>query len=179
MNCHENEKNINENKKQNSKNIIKEALMKKIIILTLSLMVTLSLLVGCSTKSKSAVVYKNGTYEVSFNKQDKNGWIGKVKINIVNTKIANVDFNYISAVTKELITDDDTHAKLMYAVTKTTPAKTSKQLTDNLIKTQDITKVDTVTGATTTTLDFKTLSEAALENAKKGSPVVEVIPYSK
>jgi major membrane immunogen (membrane-anchored lipoprotein) len=34
------------------------------------------------------------------------------------------------------------------------------------IKNQDITKVDTVTGATTTTSDFKTLSVVALDNAK-------------
>ena len=67
----------------------------------------------------------------------------------------------------------------MYEATKTTPGKASKQLTDNLIKTQDITKVDTVTGATTTTWDFKALSIAALDNAKKGTPSVGVITYSK
>jgi major membrane immunogen (membrane-anchored lipoprotein) len=71
----------------------------------------------------------------------------------------------------------------MYAATKTTPAKASKQLADSLIKNQDITKVDTVTGSTTTTTttasDFKTLSEVALDNAKKGTPSVEVISYSK
>jgi len=153
--------------------------MKKNFILTLSLMLLLSLLAGCSTKSKDRVVYKNGNYDASFDKQDKNGWVGKVKIKIVNEKIANVDFNYINAVTGELITDDDTHTKLMYTATKTTPAKASKQLTDSLIKTQDITKIDTVTGATTTTSDFKTLSAAALDNAKKGTPKIEVIPYSK
>ena len=153
--------------------------MKKIFLLTLSLIVIISILAGCSTKSKDTVLYKNGTYEVSFNKPDKNGWLGQVKIKIGNEKITNIDFNYINAVTGELITDDDAHAKLMYAATKTTPAKASKQLTDSLIKTQDITKVDTVTGATTTTSDFKTLSAVALDNAKKGTPTAEVIPYSK
>ena len=120
--------------------------MKKIFILTLSLMVTLSLLAGCSNKSKDTIVYKNGSYEVSFDKRDKNGWVGQVKIKIGNEKITNIDFNYINAVNGKLITDDDTHAKLMYAATKTTPAKASKQLADSLIKYQDITKVDTVTG---------------------------------
>ena len=67
----------------------------------------------------------------------------------------------------------------MYATTKTTPAKASKQLTNSLIITQNITKVDTVTGATTTTLDFKILSAVALDNAKKGTPTAKVIPYSK
>jgi len=142
-------------------------------------MVILSLLAGCSTKSKDIVGYKNGTYEVSFKKPDKNGWLGHVKIKIGNEKITNIDFNYVNAVTGKLITDDEAHAKLMYAATKTTPTKASKQLTDSLIKTQDITKVDTVAGATTTTSDFKTLSTAVLDNAKKGTPAVEVIPYSK
>ena len=152
--------------------------MKKNILI-LSLILTLSLLVGCATKPKGAVVYKNGNYEVSFNKQDKNGWLGQVKVKIVNEKIISVDFNYKNAVTGELITNDDAHAKLMYAATKTTPAKASKQLTDGLIKTQDITKVDTITGATTTTSDFKTLSTVALDNAKKGTPMVAVVHYSK
>ena len=179
MNYHENEKYIYENKNQDSENVNKGAFMKKLIMLTLLLMVTLSLLAGCSTKSNDTAVYKNGTYEVSFGKPNKNGWLGKVKIKIGNEKITNIDFNYTNAVTGELITDDDTHAKLMYATTKTTPAKASKQLTDNLIKTQDVINVDTVTGATATTSDFKALSTAALDNAKKGGPSVDTILYSK
>ena len=153
--------------------------MRKFFILTLSLMVTLSLLAGCSNRSNSTLNYKNGTYEVSYDKPNKNGWLGQVKIKIRDGKIANIDFNYINATTGKLITDDDTHAKLMYAATNTTPAKASKQLTDSLLKNQDITKVDTVTGATATTSDFKTLSGVALNNAKKGTPTAEVILYSK
>lgn len=153
--------------------------MNKFSLLTLSLILTLSLLSGCSTKSKNTVVYKNGAYEVAFDKADKNGWLGQVKIKIENDKIANVDFNYKNTITGEVITEDDTHAKLMYAATKITPATASKVLTDNLIKTQDINKVDTVTGATTTSSDFKILSATALENAKKGTPSIDVIPYSK
>lgn len=153
--------------------------MRKFFILTLSLMITLSLLAECSNRSKNTMTYKSGTYEVSYDKPNKNGWLGQVKIKIGDGKIANVEFNYINAATGKLITDDETHAKLMYAATKTTPAKASKQLTDGLIKTQDITKVDTVTGATTTTWDFKTLSAVALDNAKNGTPTVKVIPYSK
>jgi len=153
--------------------------MKKIFVLALSLMVILSLLSGCSNKSKNTVAYKNGTYEASFDKQDKNGWLGKVKIKIVNEKIANVDFNYTNVVTGKLITEDVTHNKLMYAATKTTFAKASKQFSDNLIKTQDIDKVETVTGATASTWDFKTLSAEALDNARIGAPAVEVIPYSR
>ena len=83
-----------------------------------------------------------------------------MKIKIANEKITNIDFNYINAVTGKLITEDDTHAKLMYDATKITLAKASKQLTDILIKNQNINKVDIVTGVTTTTSDFKTLPAA-------------------
>ena len=55
----------------------------------------------------------------------------------------------------------------MYAATKTTTAKAFRQLTDGLRKTQNITKVDTVTGITTATSDYKTPSAVALDNAKK------------
>jgi major membrane immunogen (membrane-anchored lipoprotein) len=96
-----------------------------------------------------------------------------------NDKITNVDFNYKNSITGELITDDDVHAKLMYEATNITPATASKKLETSLLKAQDVTKVDTITGATTTTSDFKTLSTAALENAKKGTPTLDVIPYSK
>ena len=89
--------------------------MKKMFILTLSLTVILSLLAGCSTKFNDREVYKNGAYEVSFDKQDKNRWVGQVNIKIVNEKIAKVDFNYINSITWKLITDDDTDTKLMYA----------------------------------------------------------------
>ncbi len=153
--------------------------MKKKFILIVALILTLSLLSGCSTKSKNTIVYKTGTYEVAFDKADKNGWLGQVKIKMENDKITNIDFNYKNSITGELITDDDAHAKLMYEATKMTPATASKKLTDNLIKTQDVNKVDTVTGATTTSSDFKTLSAAALENAKKGTPAIDIIPYSK
>ena len=105
----------------------------KLIYLNDLLILTLSLLAGCNTKPKTRVVYKNVSYETSFDKQDKNVCLGQVKIKIVNEKIANVDFNYINAVPRELITDDDAHIKLMYAA-KTIPAKDSKQLTDILIR---------------------------------------------
>ena len=153
--------------------------MNKFLILTLSLILALSLLSGCSTKSKSTIVYKNGTYEVAFDKANKNGWLGQVKIKMENDKITNIDFNYKNSITGELITDDEVHAKLMYEATKITPATASIRLTDNLLKTQDVNNVDNVTGATTTTLDFKILSAAALENAKKGTPTIDIIPYYK
>ena len=56
----------------------------------------------------------------------------------------------------------------MEAKTKTYPEKYSQELNDKLVEVQDVSKVDTVSGATGSTEEFKALAKAALEAATKG-----------
>lgn len=52
----------------------------------------------------------------------------------------------------------------MESATGVTPAAANEQLAASLVETQDLSKVDTVTGATDTTTRFKELAEKALSS---------------
>lgn len=160
---------------------------KKLIIIALSVVLVLSL-AACSsgTSATSAPAnaepaapseapaaepapeakgLKDGTYTAAQDKYDDYGWKGQITIEVKDGKISSVDFDYVNK-DNNLKSQDQGYIKTMEDKTKINLAKAMEELEGKLLEKQDVTAVDAVSGATSTSNDFKALAEAALKNAK-------------
>ncbi|MCG8709970.1 FMN-binding protein [Brenneria sp. 4F2] len=111
---------------------------------------------------------KDGTYKAETIKFDDHGWKPFLALTYQDGKITGIKFDYTSEQDGHLKTSDQAYGKSMAAATDTSPAIYTAQLSQSLLATQDIERVDGVTGATHSTEDFKILAAAAIEKAKKG-----------
>ncbi|KOA18420.1 FMN-binding domain protein [Clostridium homopropionicum DSM 5847] len=164
---------------------------KKLLYVVTAAALSTSLLVGCGSSSKTAETgskpadststantttkaYKDGTYKATYDFLDGHGWKPQLEIEIKDGKIAKVVYDSANAEGK-LKTKDDAYNKLMKSKSNTSPAEYSPKLQDALVKSQDYTKVDTVTGATESSEEFKALAAAALAKAEKGDTSAAVL----
>lgn len=134
--------------------------MKKYIcILILSTMLFAS---GCGSQEKM----KDGFYTAEMSDYS-HGWKEYVCIMVKNNSIVSAEFNakdlngYIKAW-------DNAYMGNMLQVAGTYPNEYTRYYTASLIEKQDIAKVDTLTGATSSGGHFALLTAAAIEQAKKG-----------
>ena len=109
--------------------------------------------------------YKDGEYKASQDSYDSYGWKGQIAIEIKDGKIGSVDFDYVSKDNK-LKSQDQGYISAMESKTKINLAKAMEELESLLVSKQDLASVNAVSGATTTSNDFKGLAESALKNAK-------------
>lgn len=164
---------------------------KKLLYVVIAAALSTSLLVGCGSSSKTtetgskpadssssantaAKTYKDGTYKATYDFLDGHGWKPQIEIEVKDGKITKVVYDSVNAEGK-LKTKDDAYNKLMKSKSNTSPAEYSPKLQDSLVKSQDSTKIDTVTGATESSEEFKALAAAALAKAEKGDTSATVL----
>ncbi len=163
--------------------------MKKKFLLGLlaSAIISTGLLAGCGEKKEAApanansttqATFKDGKYKAEASDFDERGWKPFAEMDVKDGKIASAKFDYVNKDGK-FKTQDAGYNKAMEEKNKTNPAKYTKELTDSLVAKQDPAKVDTVTGATTSTNNFKKLSTQLVENAKKGDTAVVKVTIGK
>ncbi|KUO75642.1 MAG: hypothetical protein APF77_19190 [Clostridia bacterium BRH_c25] len=109
--------------------------------------------------------FKDGSYKASQDKYDDYGWKGQIAIEVKDGKISSVDFDYVNKDNK-LKSEDQGYIKAMEDASKVNLAKAMEELESTLLGNQDATAVDAISGATTTSNDFKSLAESALKDAK-------------
>jgi major membrane immunogen (membrane-anchored lipoprotein) len=138
--------------------------MKRILTLTIAV-----LLVFAFAACGGASAYKDGTYTAE-SQPDEHGSSATLSITIADGKITAVDWKELSngkekgaeyGMTNGKIENQENYDKAQNAL------KISKTLGDKLIASQDVNKLDGVSGATGSTTTFKTLVEEALAKAKK------------
>lgn len=120
------------------------------------------------------VSYKDGTYKAAYNKLDSHGWKGQVELTIKDNKITACTFDYVNK-DGALKSKDEGYNSAMLKASKTNPAEFSVKLPQSLLDKQKVDAVDTVTGATHSTQDFKSLVAAALANAVKGDTSTAIV----
>lgn len=108
-------------------------------------------------------LYADGNYRVEADKVDEHGWKPFVEVEIKDHNIAAVNFDYVNDEGK-LKSEDADYQKNMEDVTGTYPEKYEGELAAELMSKQVISLVDGVSGATTSTGNFKTLVEVALDD---------------
>ena len=148
--------------------------MKKRIISMLFIPMLIStLLVGCGNKTM-----QDGTYTATDLNYDAHGWKASLTITVSGGIISDAKFEYTAedGTTKS---ENSAYAERMAASAGITPDEYIAQYTKQLVDTQDAEKVDVVTGATTSHLDFKTLANAAINAAKAGNTNTAEVELNK
>lgn len=159
--------------------------MRKFLAVSIVVFMLVGVLAACGGKTTSDASasgessLKDGVYKVAFDNFDSHDWKAQVELEIKDSKIANVKFDYVNKEGK-LKSQDAEYKKSMESKSGTYPEKYIKELQDQLIQKQDIAAVDAVTGATSSSNNFKELVKYALdEMAKKGVTGEKTIPLPK
>lgn len=118
--------------------------------------------------------YKDGTYKAAYDKLDSHGWKGQVELTIKGNEITACTFDYVNK-DGALKSKDAGYNSSMLKVAKTNPEEFSAKLPQDLLNKQNVDAVDTVTGATHSTKDFKDLVAAALAKAAKGDTTTAIL----
>lgn len=136
--------------------------MKRYLAVIVVVLLAMSLFAGCS--SKSSGTYKDGEYAAKSDPDERGNW-GEIKIKVTDGKIETVDFKEF---VKGGAQKDENYGKGDEAnYTKAQNALTgAKTYGPKLVETQDVDKVDVVSGATSSNKLFKNIAKKALESAK-------------
>jgi len=149
--------------------------MKKFLYIP-SLILMMSLVfIGCQ---KPLDPLQDGTYEVTFDEPDPTGWKAFLILKIEDGSILEVTYDYRGYGVQEgiLKSQDEAYAEAMYAVTGTKPILYIQKLEDALLTSQDPEKIDTISGATTSTRDFKAFVKEALNASRQGEGAPITLP---
>ncbi len=134
-----------------------------------------STLVIAQPSPKEEVKLTDGTYKAEYDKFDGHGWKAYVEVKVEGGKITAVDFDYLNE-KGEKKTESAEYNESMKKVSGTSPEEFAPTLEKALVDSQDASKVDTVTGATSSTNDFKALSTKLIsEKIAKGDTATLVV----
>lgn len=117
----------------------------------------------------------DGVYTASYDNFDSYGWKAQVEIEVKESKIANVKFDYVNK-DGALKSKDEAYKAAMEPVAKISPEKAFNELQAALVTSQDAATVQAVAGATVSSNDFLALAAKALEAAATGATEPVVIP---
>ncbi|MGG7164214.1 FMN-binding protein [Clostridium ihumii] len=147
---------------------------KKLLSAVSAALLAGTLLVGCGSSKTEGP--QDGTYKAEFSEADSHGWTGFVELTIEEGKIVDCKADYKNEEDK-LKSEDEDYKAQMEPVAKTYPKEFSEKFSKQLIEKGNIEEVDSITGATTSSSDFKLLATEALKAAEKGNTdVVKVKP---
>ena len=143
--------------------------MRKPLQLLTASIITISILAGCQNDIKEPL--QDGTYSVIFDEPDPTNWKAFMSLEILNGEIITVDYDYEGTGENQgkLKSEDVAYNEAMFATKGTNPVIYLEKLEKALLLHQDPDKVDTVSGATASSKDFRTFSTALLEAAKEGN----------
>lgn len=159
----------------------------KMLAVILALVMSMSLVSSCAKETPkeeptasnnteaAAGIYKDGTYTATYDRNDVRNWKAFVEITVKNGKITEAKYDYTND-KGEIRTDNKGYSDAFKAANGYTPKDGFAKLAKSLTEVQDAEKVDTLTGATHSTKNFKQLAAAALENAKNGNTAKAVVP---
>lgn len=120
--------------------------------------------------SAASAKYKNGVYEVQ-DKPDGEGYYCKAQVTIANDQIVGVEWNIYDRPRNDRLFDETYEGvfagNALYQQQCRDDLAGAKTYGATLIKTQDLGKVDAISGATWSNKKFKKIMEMALEQAKQ------------
>ncbi|WP_426348862.1 FMN-binding protein [Alloiococcus sp. CFN-8] len=117
----------------------------------------------------------DGTYKAEYDKFDSHSWKAFTEITVKDGKIAEVNFDYVND-KGEMKSESAEYNESMKKVSGTNPEEFTPVLEKALVDSQDPSKVDTVTGATSSSNDFKALATKLIsEKIAKGDTTTLVV----
>lgn len=125
---------------------------------------------AAKTTKTAKTTYKDGTYKVKTGLDDE-GYFTEATVTIKNDKITNVEWCIYDSNSNNSPFDENYKTKFvgnsLYTKQCEDDWNGSRNYSSELIKTQDMSKVDAVSGATWTYNKFKSVVTKALKKAKK------------
>ena len=165
--------------------------MKKLLALICASVLAIGALTACSSKEDTpaqseattpaetdknteATGLQDGTYRAEYDKEDSRGLKAFVEVTVADGQMTEVNFDYINA-DGALKSEDEGYNTSMKEKAGTNPAEFKVALAESLIASQDPTKVDAVTGATSSSEEFVTFTTALMEQMQAGNTDVLVL----
>lgn len=134
---------------------------------------------AAATTTKAAATttakFKDGTYKAEASDFDSRGWKVSHTITVKDGKITESKFDYVNKEGK-LKSADEAYNKNMKDKSGVSSKEATDKLNAQLVATQDVAKVETVTGATSSTKGFKQSAELLLKAASEGK--TDVIKFT-
>ncbi len=142
--------------------------MKRKIFLIISLIVLSLLSISCSDD-----IMKDGYYTAEMS-DFSHGWKEYVTISVKNGEIASVEYNAknLSGFIKSW---DSNYMKNMNSIAGTYPNQYTRNYASQLCEKQSGENLDMISGASTSGVNFKMLSSAVIQQAKKGDSSIAVV----
>ena len=134
--------------------------MKRIVVMLISILFVLGLFTACGgggddfPKPSDNVVVAEDDF-------DSHGWKGKIAITFDGDNISKVDFDEINK-DGDRKSKDEAYAENMKPASGITPAEAYVQLEKQLVEKQEVSDVDAVSGATSSSERFIDLAKEAL-----------------
>ena len=142
--------------------------MKKIIALSMVLVLALCAFAGCGAKMT------DGEYRAEFSEGDDHGWKDYVVVTVADGKIASVEFDSANEEGQKK-TESDWYKEAMEPVAGTYPGKFFPELEEQYMEKQDSSKMDAIAGATMSSDSVKVLLAEAEKQIKEGKPGTYVV----
>lgn len=115
--------------------------------------------------TSETILPMNDTYTASEKDFDEHGWKAQVSITYENGKITKVVYEELNKDGKKK-SEDTQYNTQMKAKSGVSMVEAAQKLSDSLVASGDVNKVEAVTGATTTTAKFKALAQQAMAMRK-------------
>lgn len=142
---------------------------RKLCILCIIMAVSVVCMTGCDVFGSM----EDGYYTAEMSDYS-NGWKEYVCIQVKNDVVVSAEFNAKNA-SGFIKAWDNAYMKNMIGLQGTYPNKYTREYVQQLIEGQKDTKVDVITGATTSGNNFERLVAAVIEQAKAGDSSVKVV----
>ena len=146
--------------------------MKKFFATIIAVMTVASMFTGCG-----AAALKDGTYKAKMS-EESHGWIDYVEVTVSDGKISAVDFDSLNDAGDKK-SENQEYEDSMVPVSGIGPMTFFKQYEDDLLAKQDISKVETIAGATGSGINFKQMVKELQKNMEKGDTTELIVTAPK
>lgn len=143
--------------------------MKRIAAVLLSMLLTASLLAGCGSRTS----LQDGYYTAQAS-EFVHGWKEYITILVKGGKIISVEYNAENA-SGFIKSWDTAYMQTMLHINGTYPNEYTRYYAGQFLEGQGQGKIDAITGASTSHGTFQILSQAVLEQARKGDSSIVVV----
>ena len=137
--------------------------MKKLFLLVY-LIILSSFFIGCS---ETEVSMHDGIYSAEM-EDYSHVWKEFITVTVKNNKIVSVEYNAENA-SGFIKSWDNAYMKNMNSVSGTYPNKYTREYANQLLEKQIDTKIDMITGASSSGNNFKLLAKGVIQRAKEGN----------
>ncbi|MCI9094997.1 MAG: FMN-binding protein [Lachnospiraceae bacterium] len=147
--------------------------MKRILVILLSMLLTVSLLTACGNQEETEQGLKDGYYTAKMS-EFSHGWKEYITILVKGGSIVCVEYNAENA-SGFIKSWDNAYMQNMLHSNGTYPNEYTRYYAGQLLEGQGEGSIDAISGATSSHGTFLLLSQAVLEQSRKGDSSIMIV----